>query len=212
MHKATVISAKLTKVGSMNLPSIFSEKVNKELLAQAIRVYEWRKHSRTSKVKTRGEVVASTKKIYKQKHTGRARHGAISAPIFAGGGVAHGPKGISRTLTLPKNLRVKAKAVALSLKAKDKNVVVVSNLDSIKKTKDASALVQKIYDKSEDDKVAKNLTLALSDSNKNASIYFRNLKDVKVMLYKNLNAFNVHFGGKLAVDKEVFTKGKKTKE
>ena len=71
------------------------------LLAQAIRVYQSNSHQKTSAVKTRGEVVGSTKKIYRQKGTGNARHGAKYAPVFVGGGIAHGPKAIR-----PANLKL----------------------------------------------------------------------------------------------------------
>jgi len=71
-------------------------KVNTVLLAQAVRVYTSNSQQKTSKVKTRGEVVGSTRKIYRQKGTGNARHGAKYAPIFVGGGIAHGPKGMRR--------------------------------------------------------------------------------------------------------------------
>jgi large subunit ribosomal protein L4 len=99
-------------------------KVNTALLAQAIRIYTVNSHQNTSKVKTRGEVVGSTKKIYRQKGTGNARHGARYAPIFVGGGVAHGPKGIRpANLVLPLKMRRAALASALLLKSQDESLV-----------------------------------------------------------------------------------------
>src|SRR3990167_4620035 len=105
MPKADTYSSKGTKQEGVNLPkALFGEKQNDKLLAQAIHVYRDRQHLGNSKVKTRGEVTATTRKWYRQKGTGRARHGAVSAPLFVGGGVAHGPKGINRH-----NLRLNAK-------------------------------------------------------------------------------------------------------
>ena len=112
--------------------------INKILLTQAIRVYTARRHPGLSKVKTRGEVIASTRKIYRQKGTGQARHGAISAPIFVGGGVAHGPKGVKRQLSLPKKMRRKALSIALSVKAKEGNLLVVEGISKLKKNKRGS--------------------------------------------------------------------------
>lgn len=90
------------------------------LLAQALRVYESNDHQKTHKVKTRGEVVGSTKKIYRQKGTGNARHGAKYAPIFVGGGIAHGPTGVRPdNMVLPKRMRRKALSVALRAKLTD---------------------------------------------------------------------------------------------
>lgn len=89
-------------------------KVNPVLLAQAVRIYTSNSHQKTSRVKTRGEVIGSTRKIYRQKGTGNARHGAKYAPIFVGGGIAHGPKGVRPdNLILPKNMRRRALASAI---------------------------------------------------------------------------------------------------
>src|SRR3990170_7427665 len=125
MIKLTIYSAKGTRKGSTNLPKSFIEKENLALLSQAVRVYEDRKHPGLSKVKTRGEVTASTRKIYRQKGTGGARHGAISAPIFVGGGIAHGPKGVKRILSLPKKMRKKALISSLNWKLKDSELFVI---------------------------------------------------------------------------------------
>ena len=78
---------------SITLPKeIFDAKINNPLMAQAVRVYLANQRRGTLKTKSRGEVAISTRKIYRQKGTGRARHGAASAPIFVGGGIAFGPK------------------------------------------------------------------------------------------------------------------------
>lgn len=92
-------------------------KANSPLLSQAIRVYISNSHQKTHKVLTRGEVTGSTRKIYRQKGTGKARHGAKYAPIFVGGGIAHGPTGIRpENMILPKAMRRRALASAMQLK------------------------------------------------------------------------------------------------
>jgi large subunit ribosomal protein L4 len=92
-------------------------KANTAILSQALRVYTSNSHQKTSKVKTRGEVQGSTRKIYRQKGTGNARHGAKYAPIFVGGGIAHGPKGVRpENMILPKNMRRRALAAAMQVK------------------------------------------------------------------------------------------------
>src|SRR3989344_5966768 len=98
MLKVNLYDSAGKKKEGLSLPKEFEVKPNFRLLAQAYHVYEDRTHLGLAKAKTRGEVRISTKKIYKQKGTGGARHGAKSAPIFVGGGVAHGPKGIKRKL------------------------------------------------------------------------------------------------------------------
>ena len=85
------IDGKVT--GKISLPGeIFGEKLNKALLAQVVRVYLANQRQGTASTKTRGEVEGSTAKIYRQKGTGRARHGSKRAPIFVKGGVVFGPK------------------------------------------------------------------------------------------------------------------------
>ena len=147
MSKLNVYTSKGTQKTSMSLPKKFSEQENMALLAQAIRVYEDKLHLGLSKTKTRGEVALSKRKAWRQKGTGRARHGARSAPIFAGGGVTHGPKGVKTKLGLPKKMRRKALGVALSIKAKNGKVLVVDGLSSLKKTKEAAALLDNISKK-----------------------------------------------------------------
>lgn len=97
--------------------------INPALLTQAVRVYESNSHQKTHKTKTRGEVDGSTRKIYRQKGTGNARHGARYAPIFVGGGIAHGPTGVRpENLVLPKGMRRAALAAALVEKLSGKAV------------------------------------------------------------------------------------------
>lgn len=100
------------KVSTTSQPdlSVFSLEVSPALLAQAIYVYQENSHVGTSKVKTRGEVDITKKKAYKQKGTGNARHGLKSAPIYVGGGVVFGPRGMKLA---PKSLNQKMKDKAL---------------------------------------------------------------------------------------------------
>lgn len=194
--KVLTYSATGKKLTATTLPRGFSEKANLALLAQAMRIYEDRAHPGEAKAKTRSEINRTTRKWYRQKGTGRARHGARSAPIFVGGGQAHGPTGISRILTLPNKMKQKALKIALGLKLKEKQLVVVSGLAEIKKTKKADQLVEKISGG------AKHLTLALSGKTKTVAQTFRNLAQVRVVRYQDLNARDVFYGGLLVVDKE----------
>ena len=202
MTKLDVFSAKGVKKQAVNLPKDFIEKENPALLAQAIRVYEGRRHPGISKIKTRGEVVASKRKIYRQKGTGRARHGALSAPIFVGGGKAHGPKGVKRKLELPKKMRRKAVSVALGQKVKNGDLLVVDGLSSLKKTKEAQKLVDKILtSRKKRDKIS----FVLSEKNFSAVRAIRNIPNVEAISFHNLNAYQVFHGGVLLLDKEILT-------
>ena len=204
MLKAKTYSLKGTKLTDFSLPKEFGEKQNLPLLAQAIRVYEERSHIGFAKTKTRTEVNRTTKKIYKQKGTGGARHGARSAPIYVGGGTAHGPKPIRRILTLPKKMVKLALAQALSLKLSQKQIIVVSGIDKLAKTNDARDFLTKIA-KAEAIK-SKKFTFILSEKNVSVKRYLKNLEGIKIDVFKDLNVFGVYFGGTLIFDNDIFVK------
>lgn len=132
-----ILNLKGDSVGKTNLPKeIFGIEVSRQLLAQAVRVFQNNQRSGTHDTKTRGEVVGSTRKIYRQKGTGRARHGSITAPIFIGGGVAHGPHPKDYSLSLPKQMKNKALFGALSQKLQGGAIKIVRGLEKIEaKTK-----------------------------------------------------------------------------
>jgi large subunit ribosomal protein L4 len=209
MIKLNVYSQNGTKKTSIDMPKDLIEKENRTLLAQAIRVYESGKHPGLSKVKTRGEIRASKRKIYRQKGTGQARHGAKSAPIFVGGGKAHGPKGVKRVLSLPKKMRQKALKIALSMKAAEKRLVVVDGIGSLNKTKETSSFMDKITKSEKEIGNKSRFTFLLSEKNKDAEKVIRNIENAKVSLFKDLNAYKVYFGGALVVDKSAFEEIKK---
>ena len=212
MSKANVYSVKGIERPAITLPKNFSEKENKILLAQAIRVYENRLHPGLSKTKRRGEVIATTRKVWRQKGTGRARHGARSAPIFVGGGKAHGPTGIKRRLVLPKKMRKKALNIALSMKASNGQVIIVDNTSSLKKTKEAQSLIDRIISKEKKMEKGQRFTFVLIDGNLQARLALRNIKGVGVIDYKNLNAYQVFFGEVLIFDKDIFNTKKGSKK
>jgi large subunit ribosomal protein L4 len=202
-------SLKSTKAGEIALPKEYGEKVNPLLLAQAIRVYEVNMHPELARAKTRAEVTISTRKIYKQKGTGGARHGAKSAPIFVGGGVAHGPKGVKRTLSLPKAMKRKALNIALSYKLNQKELVVADGFNKVTKTKEAAGLINKILaDNQEASRVLLVFT-ALSEAGKK---FFRNIKNVSIVNLKDINAYNIFYGGLIVLDSAMFEKAKTEKK
>jgi len=198
--KLPTYSLKGIKKDSLNLPKVFEQDLNLNLLAQAVRIYNDRLHPGRGKTKTRGEVSASTRKIYRQKGTGGARHGARSAPIYVGGGVAHGPKGIKRRLTLPRKIARKALKTAFTLKGKSGELFVVSGLNSLKKTKDVQGLLDKIGKFVGRD--VKRVVFALSPQNYEAKRAMANIKGVNAVSIFNVNAYSVYTGGIILVDKD----------
>jgi large subunit ribosomal protein L4 len=203
MLKINTYSAKGTKLEAFSLPKELEEKVNLTLLAQAIRVYEEKAHPGLAKAKTRAEVNRTKKKWYRQKGTGSARHGAKSAPIFVGGGAAHGPRPIKRELILPNKMKRKALKMAFSTKAENKEIVAVDGLSKVAKTKDIQSFIAKL---GKDFPKAKKLSFVLSEANLKIRKALQNLENVAIYAYKDLNAYNVFYGGILVLDKEIFEK------
>jgi len=135
------------KVGEVEAADdVFAAPLNRDLLHQAVLVIEDQRGRKAGRAKTRGMVDRTTAKMYRQKGLGRARHGARSAPLFVGGGVAHPPKGDSRERVMPKKARRKALHVALSDKAKRGKVLVLEELAlTAPRTKDVVELLASMH-------------------------------------------------------------------
>lgn len=182
--------------GTFALPKeIFGAKINHSLLTQAIRVYTNNQKGHFGNTKTRGEVEGSTRKIFKQKGTGRARHGSIRANIFVGGGVVFGPKTRKVILDLPQKMKKAALLSALSLKAKEGEVKALSGLDKASgKTKEMVALLKALETKS-----ALVLTGGKDDQAMRAT---KNIKGVNFLSADKVNVFEVISHKSLILTKE----------
>jgi large subunit ribosomal protein L4 len=145
--KIDVVKLDSGKAGSVELNAdIFGiADIRADLLHRCVKWQLSRRQAGTHKVKQRGEIARTTKKMYKQKGTGGARHGARSAPNFVGGGVAHGPRVRSHATDLPKKVRALALRHALSAKAGGNQLIVLdeARLDA-PKTRDLVALFEKL--------------------------------------------------------------------
>jgi large subunit ribosomal protein L4 len=106
-------------------PAVFGQAIRPDVLHDVVRWQLAKRRQGTHKTKTRGEVKATTRKMYKQKGTGRARHGAASAPQFRGGGKAFGPKPRDHAIKLQKKVRQLGLKVALSSKLAEGKLVVI---------------------------------------------------------------------------------------
>jgi large subunit ribosomal protein L4 len=144
--KKDVIKLDSSKAGSIELADeVFALEPRADILHRVVRWQRARAQAGTHKVKTRSEVSYSTKKIYRQKGTGGARHGARSAPIFRGGGVYKGPTPRSHAFDLPKKVRAMGLRHALSAKVAAGELIVLDDA-SLKagKTKELASAIQKM--------------------------------------------------------------------
>lgn len=147
LFEVEVFNLKGEVSGKVEVPKeIFDVEASPKLLAQYVRVYLANQRAGTASTKTRGEVRGSTRKIYPQKGTGRARHGDIKAPIFVGGGVVFGPKPRDFSLKINKKQRRKALFYSLTLKLREGKIKALEDefLQKVKKTKQFAEFLEKV--------------------------------------------------------------------
>lgn len=179
----------------LELPKeIFSVEADPSLLVQYNRVYLTNQRQGNASTKTRGEVIGSTRKIYRQKGTGKARHGDIKAPIFVGGGIVGGPKPTNFALRLNQSQKRKALFYALSKRQKQADIIGLSeNLLKIEpKTKTFKKLLTTIGVKSN------TILIVLPKLEKNnLMLAARNIPEIIFSDAKVLNAYEVIRVGKI---------------
>jgi large subunit ribosomal protein L4 len=209
--KLSVYDLKGVVAGSVTLPKeIFGVKINDSLMAQAVRVYLANQRRGTLSTKSRGEVAISTRKIYRQKGTGRARHGAASAPIFVGGGIAFGPKPRDFSMKLNQNMRRIALFSALSAKLKDGEIKIVSGLEKIEpKTKKMAGVVKKLELNGKGQQLLLVTPKAGTDFD-NVSKAARNIKGVSVVSSNQLNTYAVLVNARILFMKDALDSLKET--
>ena len=169
------------------LDKIFSAKVNSKLVSSVLYKTNANYKGRHAKTKQQNEVSGPTSKIYAQKGTGGARHASRKAPIFVGGGIAHGPKGelAYKKRKLNKNEKKLSVASLITEKNNNKNLLILNDFSSeIKKTKEMSAIIKKleithsliILDKNSKDKIEKST---------------RNIPNVKITDVNHFSSYDI---------------------
>ncbi len=130
MPKVDVFNLKREKVGELDLSDdVFGTEVKEQLFYEIVKAQLASRRAGTAAAKERSAVSGSSKKIYRQKGTGNARHGSIRAPNFAGGGQAHPPKPRDWAYRPPRQMRIGALKSALSLFAKEGRLIVLENIE-----------------------------------------------------------------------------------
>ena len=184
------ISAKLT--GNITLPAtVFESKISPQLIAQSIRVYLSNQRKAHPKTKNRSEVRGTTKKMWAQKGTGRARHGSAKAPIFVGGGVAHGPRGDQNYhLKLNKKMKKQALNSILSQFAQEKRIIAIEKFSSLpSKTRQAAQFITKLKKVNPILNKSKKIAIITATSPHNVTRAFSNLPYTNLL---NVNSLSVY--------------------
>ena len=185
--KFPLLSIDGTKTDSIEISDkLVKLKVNHKLIKFVI---DWQlNHAkpRTAKTKQRNQIKGSTKKIIAQKGSGGARHASKKAPIFVGGGVAHGPKGsVYKVKKINKKVRRLALAQTLSKKNNEKNLFILADIKKeIKKTKDFNKFLVK-------NKLLNALIISDVESLKNIIRSARNIKNIKLIKQEGANIFDL---------------------
>jgi large subunit ribosomal protein L4 len=182
--------------GTITLPAaLFAAKINKQLMAQAVRVYLANQRGGHASTKTRGEVEGSTRKIYKQKGTGKARHGGIRAPIFVGGGIVFGPRPRDYSLDFPQKMKHVALSSALTQQLGNKNIIVVSGVADVKKTKALASMLTAVG--------ATRKTLFVTPKESAVVVRAaRNIEGVDIQPASDINTYTILMHGKVVFMKE----------
>ncbi len=194
--EAKIYNQKGVSTATISLPEkVFAAKWRSDLVHQVVEGMRSNKRAGTADSKDRGEVRGGGKKPWKQKGTGRARHGSTRSPIWVGGGVTHGPlaeKNYKRKIS--KSMRAQALFSVLSKKMKDGEILFVDSLAMSKiSTKGAVEVVEKLAKVSSwniKSKKPKVLT-TLFARNESAEKSFRNIPTLDIAFLKNLNPLDV---------------------
>jgi large subunit ribosomal protein L4 len=173
---------------------VFGIEPNNHAVYLDVKQYLANQRQGTHKAKERAEIVGSTRKIKKQKGTGTARAGSIKSPIFKGGGRIFGPRPRSYSFKLNKNLKRLARRSALSMKANDKAIVVMEDLNfEAPKTKEFTSVLKSLGLEN------KKSLFVLGESNNNLYLSSRNLKGAEVVTNSELSTYKILNANKLVL-------------
>lgn len=192
--EAKIYNQKGTVAGEIKLPDkVFAAKWRSDLVHQVVEGMRSNKRAGTADTKGRGEVQGGGRKPWKQKGTGRARHGSSRSPIWVGGGVTHGPlaeKNYKRKIT--KTMRAQALFSVLSRKLKDKEIIFIDSLSIPQiKTKSAVDVVKNLSKVDGFKSIASSkkpqVLTALFGRNNETEKSFRNIPALEIAFLKNIN-------------------------
>ncbi|MCS7163403.1 MAG: 50S ribosomal protein L4 [Thermodesulfovibrio sp.] len=183
-------------VGKKEVPEIvFNNPASESVVHTAVVAYMANQRQGTHSTKTRAEVSGGGKKPWRQKHTGRARHGSIRSPLWRKGGIVFGPKPRDYYIQLPKQMKDTALFKALTMKYRDNEILLLDNLSLNRiKTKDMVEILKNLQ------LAEKSVLIALAEKDEKVLLSARNIPSVGVVRAEDLNAYHVAM-----FDKVIFT-------
>ncbi|HET7522232.1 MAG TPA: 50S ribosomal protein L4 [Bacillales bacterium] len=201
MPKLALYDQNGSQVGDIDIQDrIFGIEPNEHVLYDAVVMQQASRRQGTHAVKNRSAVRGGGRKPWRQKGTGRARHGSIRSPIWVGGGVVFGPTPRSYSYKLPKKVRKLALKSALSLKVKEDSLLVVDNLSLEQpKTKEIVKFLDNLS-------VEKKALVVTADFNEAVHLSARNIQGVTVVTSRGINVLDVLSHDKLIMTKDAVEK------
>jgi large subunit ribosomal protein L4 len=197
MAKIDVFNMKREKVGTVDLSDeVFATEVKEQLFYEVVKAQLASRRQGTASAKERSAVSGSSKKLYKQKGTGRARHGSIRAPIYVGGGRAHPPRPRDWSYRPPRNVRVGALKSALSKFHKEGRLLIIDSIELTEiKTKSLLSALSTL-------KANKKVIVVDRADNENLRMSIRNCRDHQFLPPEGVNVFDLLRHDTLIVSKE----------
>ena len=202
MAKVVSYSISGQRVSTVELPdTILGRPVNERLIHEAVTNQQVNRRAGTASTKTRGKVRGGGRKPWRQKGTGRARHGSIRSPVWRGGGVVFGPKPRDFRYQMPKKVMKQALLAALSAKVKTDDLVVLEDLllDEIS----TKSLVNILDNLELNDK---KVLIVLGQSDPKVQRAARNIPNVKVCTSAQVNIYNLLDNEKLVLTKDALSR------
>lgn len=186
MPKVALYNVSGQQIGDMELDdNVFGIEVNEHVLYEVVKNQLANKRQGTQSAKTRSEVRGGGRKPWKQKGTGRARHGSIRSPIWTGGGVTFAPKPRDHSYKLPKKVRRLGMKSALSSKVENNNLIVLEDLKLEQpKTKDIVNILKNI-------KSGKKALIVMSEKDENVIKSAKNIQGVETALVNTMNVYDI---------------------
>ena len=185
MPAVDVKNIKGKKVATIDLvENIFNVPIKSSVLHEVVTMQLANRRSGTASVKHRSDVQGSSRKLFRQKGTGRARRGDIKAPLLRGGGVVFGPDGRKYAFKVPKKVRKLALKMALSSKLQANDLIVLDKFELKQiKTKDVVAFLSGLK--------LTNALIVTAEKNENLELSSRNVPDIKVLRSEGLNVYDI---------------------
>ncbi|UCD25135.1 MAG: 50S ribosomal protein L4 [Gemmatimonadota bacterium] len=195
MLEAHHYSASAERKGMYALPQEFDGTVNQAVLYQAVRAFRNNQRQGNASTKTRAEVSGGTRKPWRQKGTGRARQGTTRSPIWAGGGIAFGPRPRSYRIELPRKVRQSARQSALNARANEGALYVIEAFEfGQPKTREMIQLLEKL------ELSSKKVLILTNGVRPEVFLSCRNIPTVDVMRYTDASAYSILWADALVIE------------